>query len=298
MLDDEHLQCSQTECSYIFPIVDGIPILLNESSSIYSIEEFLKTMESEDISSYGLSVLNLLKRLLPKANRNLTSKANFLKFSDQLLGSITNPRVLVIGGRIIGKEFDSILSDARIDFIETDVSYGPRTQLICDSHDLPFIDGVFDGVVIQAVLEHVADPYRCVEDIHRVLTGIGLVYAETPFIQQVHEGSYDFTRFTHIGHRRLFRRFSEIESGVVGGPGMALAWSYRYFLLSFTKSRTMRRIITAFSHITSFWLRYFDKHLGKKPGAYDAASGYYFLGKRESNSLSDKEIVQMYRGCL
>ena len=66
-----------------------------------------------------------------------------------------------------------------------------------------------------------------------MLKGRGVVYAETPFMQQVHMGPYDFTRFTHSGHRRLFRRFEEVESGAVCGPGMALAWAYQYFLLSF-----------------------------------------------------------------
>ena len=50
----------------------------------------------------------------------------------------------------------------------------------------------------------------------------GLVYADTPFMQQVHMGRYDFTRFTYLGHRRLFRKFEEIDSGAVSGPAMAL----------------------------------------------------------------------------
>ena len=80
-------------------------------------------------------------------------------------------------------------------------------MLICDANDIPFENGSFDGVVLQAALEHVADPYRCVEETHRVLKEKGLVYAETAFMQQVHGGRYDFTRFTRLGHRRLFRRF-------------------------------------------------------------------------------------------
>ena len=59
------------------------------------------------------------------------------------------------------------------------------------------------------------------------------MYAETPFMQQVCVARFDFTRFTHLGHRRLFRWFDEVRSGPVCGPGMALAWSYQYFLLSF-----------------------------------------------------------------
>ena len=53
---------------------------------------------------------------------------------------------------------------------------------------------------------------------------------KTPFIQQVHMKEFDFTRFTYLGHRRLFRQFNLIESGPCCGPGMALAWSFAHFL--------------------------------------------------------------------
>jgi len=58
-------------------------------------------------------------------------------------------------------------------------------------------------MLVQAGLEHVRDLWQVVAEIHRVLKDDGLVYAETPFMQQVHEGPYDFTRFTESGHRYL-----------------------------------------------------------------------------------------------
>jgi hypothetical protein len=131
-----------------------------------------------------------------------------------------------------------------------------------------------------------------------VLKPRGLVYAETPFMQQVHGGAYDFTRFTHLGHRRLFRRFEELSSGAVCGPGMTLAWSYRYFLMSFARSRWARSLASAFASVTSFWLPYFDDLLIDRPAALDGASGCYFLGRRSERSLSDRELVKLYRGSI
>ena len=66
------------------------------------------------------------------------------------------------------------------------------------------------------------DPARVVAEIQRVLKPGGLVYAETPFMQQVHEGAYDFTRFTELGHRWLWRRFAPVARGALGGPGLSL----------------------------------------------------------------------------
>jgi SAM-dependent methyltransferase len=181
--------------------------------------------------------------------------------------------------------------------VETDVSFGPRTMLVCDAHDIPFDDGSFAGVIAQAVLEHVVDPCRCVQEIHRVTRRNGLVYAETPFMQQVHMGRYDFTRFTHLGLRRLFRGFEEIDSGPVCGPGMALAWSYYHFLLSFCHSRFSRALVWRFARFTSFWLSYWDYYLIDKPGTYDAASGFFFGGRRKDGyQLEDRELLKLYRG--
>jgi ubiquinone/menaquinone biosynthesis C-methylase UbiE len=50
-------------------------------------------------------------------------------------------------------------------------------MMIFDAHDIPIEDGSFDGVIILAVLEHVADPYRYSEEIYRVLKDQGVVYA-------------------------------------------------------------------------------------------------------------------------
>jgi ubiquinone/menaquinone biosynthesis C-methylase UbiE len=50
--------------------------------------------------------------------------------------------------------------------VETDVAFGPRTGIICDAHDLPFADETFDGVIARAVLEHVANPFQCVQEMH------------------------------------------------------------------------------------------------------------------------------------
>jgi len=53
----------------------------------------------------------------------------------------------------------SLVDHPPIELVETDVAFGPRTAVICDAHRLPFENASFDGVVAQAVLEHVADPY-------------------------------------------------------------------------------------------------------------------------------------------
>jgi SAM-dependent methyltransferase len=233
---------------------------------------------------------------LPDISSNLAADRNYRDLGRRLLQRTGRPRVLIVGGSIVGEGMQSLAGLPGIEYIETDVSFGPRTGLICDGHSLPFADRSFDAVIFQAVLEHVVDPTRCVAEAHRVLADDGLVYAETPFMQQVHGGRYDFARFTDLGHRRLFRAFERLDSGVTCGPGMALAWAYRYLLLSFVRRPATRAAVGLFARATAFWLKYLDRILLDRPGAYDAASGYYFLGQKSDVILSDRALIVQYRG--
>jgi ubiquinone/menaquinone biosynthesis C-methylase UbiE/uncharacterized protein YbaR (Trm112 family) len=289
------LQCLNESCKTTFPFVEDIPILINEKNSIFSISDFTAQKQTT-LELKKNNIRDLVSRLLPNIDENKKAKQNYALFTELLLQECSSPKVLVIGCGNLGKGLELLVKEGNIQLIETDVSLGDRTAIICDAHDLPFDDESFDGVIIQAVLEHVVDPYRCVDEISRVLKFRGVVYAETPFMQQVHMGRFDFTRFTHLGHRRLFRKFVEIESGAVGGPGMALAWSYQYFLLSFTKSQFLRSAIKLFTRLTSFYLQHFDNYLINQSGAFDAASGYYFLGQKDGTILSDRELIKLYKG--
>jgi SAM-dependent methyltransferase len=294
----EQLVYANSECGGRFPVIDGVPILLNEKRSVFSADDFARRRNTTfNLPQRSLEKMLLrLFDLLPSIGHSVGAKRNYAKFGDLLLSQTTTPHVLVVGGSIRGEGIEILASNRSFELLATDVSFGPLTTLICDAHDLPFEDEALDGVIVQAVLEHVVDPYRCLEEIHRVLKKRGLVYAETPFMQQVHMGRYDFTRFTHSGHRRLFRRFGEIASGPICGPGMALAWSYQYFLLSFTNSRPLRALIRAFAALTSFYLKYFDYYLIDKTAAFDAASGCYFMGRKEGHMLSDRELIGYYKG--
>lgn len=233
---------------------------------------------------------------LPTLSRAFGSEENLEQFAATLSSEGVGSHVLVIGGGTRSSAVARLLRRSEVVVLETDAWPGPQTKLVCDAHDLPFADGSFHGVVIQAVLEHVVDPYRCVEEIHRVLAPGGLVYAETPFMQQVHGGRHDFTRFTHLGHRCLFRRFEELAAGAVCGPGMALAWSWQYFLLSFARSALSRRLLSVVARLTAFWLPYLDRSLIRRPEALDAASAVYFLGRRSDRALTDRELIALYRG--
>lgn len=290
------MNCENSVCQKAFPIVDGIPILIDEENSVFALSDFL--CKRDTFFSTRGPLTRRLRSLIPTIDMNLKAKTNYATVASLVLQSKAKPRVLILGGSILGEGIEILFEHGDIEFVESDVAFGPRADIILDGHSIPFRDGAFDGVIAQAVLEHVVDPYRVVNEIHRVLKTDGIVYAETPFMQQVHGGKYDFTRFTHLGHRRLFQRFDELSSGAVAGPGATLAWSYRYFLMSLSSTRLLQRLLSVFAAFTSFWLKYVDLYNIDKSMSLDAACCVFFLGRKSRTVLSDKELLLQYRGAI
>ncbi len=292
---DNIFKCQNPGCQMEFPIVEGIPILINESKSIFKINDYLERRETTfELNEDRLK--SVIKKFIPSISSNIKAKSNYRNLLALLRTNYNRPNILIIGGSILGEGMEEFIVEPNLILIESDVSYGPRTKIIFDAHNIPFPDDYFDCVILQAVLEHVVDPYRCVGEVHRVLKMNGLVYAETPFMQQVHMGKFDFHRFTLLGHRRLFKSFTEIESGAVCGSGMALAWAYSHFIFSFTKSKKLKKLLIPLTRITSFFWKYFDYLTINTPGTLDSASGYFFIGRKSNTILSDSELLTLYRG--
>lgn len=200
-----------------------------------------------------------------------------------------HPWMLIIGGGSIGGGLETFMQDGSTTLVTTDVYASPNTDLLADAHCLPFKDTSFDCVWITAVLEHVLEPHVVVEQIHRVLKPGGLIYAETPFMVQVHEGPHDFTRFTLSGHRWLFRQFEQIDGGVLGGAGSSLLWAVRYFWRALGTGNKLATVLT----IPFFWVRYFDYLMHGRPNA-DAAFSFYFFGRKSERVMTPKEIIAYY----
>ena len=194
----------------------------------------------------------------------------------------------MIGGGTVGSLGD-LYGVENIETVGTDVYPSELTTLVCDGHHLPFKNEAFDAVIAQAVLEHVLDPGIVVSEITRVLKKGGIVYAETPFMQQVHEGAYDFTRYTRSGHRWLFREFEEIAGGAILGSGVALIWSIRYYVKSLGFSDRVAAAVAA----CFFWVRLIEP---KRPSIAkdDAASGVFFFGRKTTKAMLASDVPAYY----
>ena len=198
---------------------------------------------------------------------------------------------MVNGGAEIGSGLDILYKKFSDQIIAFDIYDSKNVDLIADAHSIPFRSDIFDLVIIQAVLEHVLIPKKVVAEINRVMRYGGIVYAETPFMQQVHEGPYDFTRFSESGHRFLFRHFKLISSGYTSGAGSALLWSLDFFFSGLLRTRLAGKLF----RIVFFWLRFFDRIIPLKFNV-DSACGVFFMGIKSDIVFDDKSIVAHYKG--
>ena len=288
---DTQVLCSNPECPYAsdgFPFVGDQPVLIDFENSIFDRSRYNDGSGSVLRRDFMRSSLkSRLRNAIHGTNRVAEKKVGH--FIDRTKELSPRPRILVIGGGTMGSGAKELYTDPDLKVVGTDVYASPLTVLLADGHQLPFKDEVFDGVWIQAVLEHVLEPDKVVSEIHRVLRAGGIVYADTPFMQQVHENAYDFTRFTLGGHRWLFRRFDEIESGAVGGAAVALRWSVRYFARAMGAGDRISQALSM-----PFSLLRFVERFAKAGENADAASGVYFLGTKSNRSLHPKDMVSFY----
>ncbi|MEU1852533.1 class I SAM-dependent methyltransferase [Streptomyces sp. NPDC019990] len=285
--------CTSPRCphgaSAGFPVSGRWPVLVDFEHSVLRREDFATgTREMRPAVPGRISrVPGPLRRLWKPSNR--VAARNIEVLTRALAGS--PPTLLVVGGATVGNGVDAVYRDPRVQVIGFDLVGSPVTQFIADAHHIPLPTASIDGVLVQAVLEHVLDPGLVVAEIHRVLKGDGLVYAETPFLQQVHAGPYDFTRFTASGHRYLFREFEELAAGPVAGPGTQLLWSVDHLVRGLTRSALAGRV----ARLLMGWLHALDRLVPARY-AMDDATAYYFLGRKRQGGMSATEIVAYYGG--
>jgi SAM-dependent methyltransferase len=277
---DEFLASCST-CPITYAPVGRWPVLVDESHSLLDV---VRLRLSHGASSLERKAARDAR--VPTYLRQV--RANVARFVAEL---VAGDRVLVVGGGENAHQLGLLYDEPSITIVGFDLYASELTQFVADAHQIPLADASVDGVVVQAVLEHVLQPELVVSEIHRVLKPNGVVYAETAFLQAVHEGPFDFGRFTELGHRWLFRAFTEIEAGAIGGPGLQAVWAADYLSRGVFRSRRAglrtRRVAMPLNELDRFI-----------PSAFrlDAAPAVYFMGRRSETELDRHSLLTRYRG--
>lgn len=281
-LDGPLSDLSCASCALSFPSVRGVPVLIDEEGSAVDLAQIVASCGTSDLVRTARPIQ---KRPPPSV---ATVLANLRRFRSLVP---SGGRVLVVGGGVTGHGIADLVSDPDIELVSFDIYSSPQIQFLADGHRIPLGAESVDAVVIQAVLEHVLSPHILVNEVTRVVKPGGLVYAETAFMQHVHEGAHDFTRFTERGHRWLFREFDALDSGPIGGPALQFLWAIDYLVRGLTRSRRWglraRRVLSAIEHL--------DRHV-QLGARIDAAPAVYFLGRKTTApSLTETQLLDGYR---
>lgn len=266
--------------------VEGQPVLIDFSTSLFRRADFESFVPA--VNRRRGRVFGLFKGMVTR------DPSYSRKRLEQVICRVREKsrpaRVLIVGGGKVGRGCEPFYRNPEFETVSFDVYPSENTTFVGDGHAMPFRNEVFDLVVVQTVLEHVLDPARVVSEIYRVLKVGGVVYSETPFMQQVHEGAYDFTRFTESGHRWLFRDFHCLDSGALRGCGTQLMWSINYFIAGLFRSR----MIGQASKVFYFWLQYLDGICGEKQ-TVDGCSESFFIGEKRGEPPA-VDIIAYYQG--
>lgn len=166
--------------------------------------------------------------------------------------------ILDIGSSITSpkgtKRYNIVLKNCNYKSLDIDLNVRP--DIVADIHHLSLQNDSFDGVICNAVLEHVYNPIQACSEIYRILKKGGKCLVYVPFLYGYHASSSykDYYRYTEDGIRYLFRHFTSIEICPVRGNIETV--------LTLTSFK-------AFNLITPL-ARFIDKYL-----SYKQVSGYY-----------------------
>lgn len=134
-------------------------------------------------------------------------------FSKEMLGT-----VLDLGGKRENKRgfFQPPAHQAQAWwYVNLDLDTAPN--VFADVTRVPFLKRAVDCIICAEVLEHLANPQACVDEMRRLLRDDGIAFVSVPFFYPVHADPYDFQRFTEDGLRNLFKDFKSVEVHRMGG---------------------------------------------------------------------------------
>jgi len=175
--------------------------------------------------------------------------------------------------------------------VNLDIEPGKHVQVVAKAEDLPFEDGTFSGVLLLAVLEHVADAKLTLSEIRRVLCPDGALLVAIPFIQGYHPAPLDRRRFTREGLQAELEQegFVVDATGLVNGPASAMAWVTAEFLalLVSGRSRRMHRVALSATSWIALPIKYLDPWLIRHEMAEVIASGVWARARRRKTDVDE-----------
>lgn len=270
------LQSSCDECAATYAVDEGVPVLFPVTDDGAAEEVYDPTPPGtiDRLPPPLRGVAHRVRRLLQPTlvHQSATGRRRIGDFVSSLGGAA---RIVNIGcGR----------TDYGPNVLNLDVFPAPAVDALATSERLPLRDDAFDGVILEAVLEHVRDADATLEEIRRVLVPGGRAFIDVPFLQPYHPSPGDYRRFTEQGLRTRLEQlgFTVTATGVSVGPASAFAWIGSHFAAMLVSGRSNRayRLARIVTDLLFAPVKYADAWLDRHPDAALIASGVWAVAER------------------
>jgi len=143
---------------------------------------------------------------------------------------VSRRRVLDIGGRnaesISASNINTLKKDVESTVICTDILPEYKPDLVDDICQTAVKPETFDGVYCVAILEHVKEYWKAIDNIHEILKPGGEAFFYVPFFYPFHD-EMDHHRFTFAEVARMLEQFSEIKL-LLPGPDSGYGYVFWY----------------------------------------------------------------------
>jgi glycosyltransferase involved in cell wall biosynthesis len=110
--------------------------------------------------------------------------------------------------------------------VEVEYAIFRHTDIVADSHNLPFLDETFEAIVVMNAFEHYRQPHSVASELLRILKPGGKVLIRTAFLQPLHERPWHFFNCTQYGLSEWFKGFDTEQLHVSENfcPNHSISW--------------------------------------------------------------------------
>ena len=155
-------------------------------------------------------IINLIK----KTKINNYYLKNKEDFRDKILKEI-EPHDHVVDMGMAMREKHKKINSALLQTIDAN-DFGDYPDIICDiCADINGLENKYDKIICLAVLEHVYNPFKAIENLRSMLKDNGIIYGFVPYLYKYHAPMdlkyQDYFRFSKDTLAYLFKDFSNVE---------------------------------------------------------------------------------------
>lgn len=261
-------------CGAAFPVRDGVPLLhptADRSAAEAGDAFWFREDSRESIERRHATVRRLARFPNPAISNDDALVALRRVYREQVLDGTG----LVLN---LGSGQEKRLGNPYV--LNFDISPHDNTDVVGDGLHLPFRDDVFDGVVLDSVLEHVPDPWRLVDHLYRALRPGGFVIVHAPFMYPYHGAPHDYFRYTDRGLAEVFSKFEIVELGTDRLPGRAMQELVRVYASIYSDRRAVAFGLRWLAAWLALPYKLFDHYLKRKQKAHLIVAGFSLLARK------------------